>query len=377
MPRPLCALLAFGVLFSIVRPVEARTDVRWKWRLAESSVIHGGLDGALYLRDSSGVTQYDGFGVKRARWELEGDEQFFASPEGFYIAFISPAGAAGRKNGSSGVDSLPESWSHSCVILDRGARDTLYLRFPADGQLFLNDDGRFVITENKNNGVELWVFERDGSRLGLAHVRVCDTVIFAPEERGFVTRAASSETHYFRYSGVKVNTYPPSQLFVFSPDGRGQALVEKGLVTLYEETRVRKSFRLPRVAIIKAFYEPSSGRFFALNNKHLYCIRIGTEEVLLDYPTLGEDHFFTDFTYNPKTDFIAVAALLSAGSQFDRSDRRSNSWLRILTSEGVEQPLYNIFNTPARRGYPKVIMSSKYNGVLFIMSDAAHKLTWQ
>ncbi|HSH00833.1 MAG TPA: hypothetical protein VLB27_12310 [candidate division Zixibacteria bacterium] len=367
--RWLCAILAWGVW--PFAQSSARTEERYKLPVSDSVVVCGGLSGSFYLREGGEVRQFDGLGRERRAWTLESSQRFTSSPEGFYFAL------SGVRSDSSVGDSLPERWSAGFEVFERTGDVSARIPAPEGASLFINDDGRSVLLERRGaSGTELWVFDRDGSRMGYCHVRKCDTVIFAPEERGFAALSYGASVQYFRYTGDKVATYPQAELFVFSSDGRRQLSVSKGRATVYRDSETLRSFSLPRASVMKVIFDSVNDRLYVLTKKRLYAIRVGTGATLLDYPTLGEDHFFTDLGYNAKLQQLVVCAAMSAGAQFDESSRRMQSWVRILTPEGKEEQLFYVINNRPAPGLPRVYVDPAEPATLFLTPDYLHKVRW-
>lgn len=323
----------------------------------------GHAQGAFYVIDSGLVRQYDPHGKLRHSQPVPPETEFRFSPNGYYYVIIQTAKS--------------DSARTPYTLFDVMHREVYQGEMYSGGKLFLDNDGRCVLSKPRTGAsVELEILGQGGERLGIGTAARCDTVVFAPDTRGFIATGVSRGLTYLRLTGERIASYPPSEVFGFSVSGRRVGLFDQGVISLYEDERLVATYRAPSVSAIKIIYQDSKNRVFLLTRKNLYSLKATDGYTLLDYRALGEGWIYTDIGYTEESDLLALTFINSLGSKVETEKRARQSSLRILTPTGDEYRLIHGYTERARDGYPRVQMGSRGDSVFFILGDEFQKVTW-
>ncbi len=380
LPRLLALVFcALGVVLFSGGECEGAVQKRSVYPFSNTSQYAGNINGALYLIDSQVVKQFDRTGRVRLTLPVGANERYWFSPNGFnYLVSGYSKSEIQTKSDSelTGISGLPKG-NNYYALYDVMGRQIHVGRASKNAKFYLSSTGRYLIANSDvGSGVEIVVFDSLGVQIGLCHVASCDTVIFAPSERGFLVDSGSKGLFHFYFSGDKLASYPAADCYNFSLSGRRIATFSRGSVSLYKLDTLLSTHKVSRPTALKIIYQGSRGRVFLLTKTHLYNINTINGTIMMDYPTFGEGRVFTDVAYSPESDMLALTIIVSRGSTVSKGKQISGYALRVITPEGTEQPYYNILTNLSRKGFPLVQLKKNGRGALFLTPDQAHNVDW-
>ncbi|MFQ5607764.1 MAG: hypothetical protein ACE5GA_07435 [Candidatus Zixiibacteriota bacterium] len=359
----ICAAVFPALLGVSADTVEAKPFRRFGLPFSPSATFRGHTGGAFYVIDSGRVRQYNEAGSMRGDWSPGERQEFICSPKGLFHVVADSAGDSegGREYTFYNVLRRP---------LHRSA-------LPQGGQLYLGDLGRYVTVEpGAGSGVDIFMYDSLGQRTGSAHAPSCDSVVFAPGGRGLLIHSPGKGLYHFYFSGGKVATYPPAELFAFSLSGRRVATFQMGILTLHFADTTVGSFRVSAGSARRIIYDDSRGVVNVLTATRLLRVRATDGRELLNYPVIGEGRRFTDMEYSPESDLFALSILVSLGSTAPQEQRALQNAVRVITPEGDGEPFYYVSVKSYREGFPRIQMGSNGLSALFICADRVERISW-
>jgi hypothetical protein len=389
----LIAALVFVVIVcaSFSENCDATVRKRLEIPFSSTAALVGNINGALYVIDSQVIRQYDRSAKVRLSIEMVDSKRYWFSPSGFHylVSGLSqaeleaPVDIVGETDTTDlreepDPDSLSRHNGPSGYALYNVIGRRLHTGSTAPGvKFYLSSTGRYLVANSDvGSGVEISIFDSLGAQIGLCHVAGCDTVIFAPNEQGFLVDAGTKGLFHYFFSGDKLALYPSADSYDFSLTGKRVVTFSGGKVSLYNRDTLITTLAIPRPSASKVIYEDSRGRLFVLTKKYLFKVNTLTRVVMMEYGTIGEGRVFTDVAYSPKSDMLALTISVSRGSTVSKDKQSAGYALRVITSDGIEQPFYYILTNEARPGFPRVQMKATGMGALFLAPDRAHNVDW-
>lgn len=368
--------LAIGAQF--LSHVEAAVKKRSEYPFSATATFAGNVSGALYIVDSQKVKQFDRNARQRQVMEIADGERYWFSTSGFhYLVSGVEAGKLDTIGDTTLIISGIPGASNRYVFYNVLGQPLHAGRAPENARFFLSSSGRYALANTDvGAGVELRVFDSLGAQIGLCHVAACDTIIFAPNERGFMVDAGSKGLFHFFFSGEKVASYPAADCYDFSLSGKRAAMFRNGQVLLYHLDTLLATHKISRPVARKVIYQDSRGRVFILAKTHLFNINTLNGVVMMDYPTIGEGRVFEDVEYSMESDLLALAIRVSRGSMVSKGKQMVGSALRVITPDGIEQPFYYLFSNKTRKGFPQVQLKAGGKGAAFFGAEQAHNVDW-
>ncbi len=357
---------------------QAAVKKRSEYPFSATATFAGNVSGALYIIDSQTIKQFDKNAVQRRVMDVADGERYWFSTSGFHYLVSGVEATKLDTTGDtalivSGVPSATNPYVFYNVLGQRLHAGNA----PPNSRFFLSSSGRYVLANyDVGAGVELYVFDSLGAKIGLCHVAACDTIIFAPNERGFMVDAGSKGLFHFFFSGEKVASYPAADCYDFSLSGKRVAMFRNAQVLLYHLDTLLATHKISRPVARKIIYQDSRGRVFILTKTHLFNINTLNGVVMMDYPTIGEGRVFEDVEYSPESDMLALAIRVSRGSMVSKGKQMVGSALRVITPVGIEQPFYYLFSNKIRKGFPQVQLKAGGKGAVFFGAEQAHNIDW-
>ncbi len=358
---------------------DAAVRKRSQYPFGVTSSYAGNINGALYIIDSQVIKQFDRTGRVRRAITMEESKRYSFSPDGLHylISGYSPSDLQVNSDSTEApLGGIPDASAGYALYNVLGQRLHTGLA-PESANFYLSSSGRYLIANSDvGAGVEITIFDSLGAQIGLTHVAACDTVIFAPNGRGFLVDAGSKGLFHYYFSGDKVASYPAADCYNFSLSGKRVATFSNGQVSLYKLDTLLSMHKISRPSALKIIYQDSRGRVFILTKTHLFNINTLNGSIAMDYPTIGEGRTFTDVAFSPKSDMLALTINVSKGSSVSKDRQSTGSALRVITPVGVELPFYYVLTNKTRTGFPRVQLKKTGRGALFLVADQIHNVDW-